>query len=549
MSAGLAAFNGSLSGSNSLTARNSHYDLLWLWWLGQWQNDPRMRRDAVRDPALYKNTMQLWRQASAVVNVYTQFIYPGQLSKDGQPLPDGSRGAIPLDPDTNKQSTDDAILAAFSMLMNQWRYSQYKSLRPKMAAILGDCLTELVEDLDRGTVTPNTINPRYVTDLELDSGDIKRYTLEYEVNQQASKAYGLDIKAEEYSFRKEVDGEAFRYFKNDKPFDYSGEGAVIPNLFGFVPAVWDRHEIVAGDDRGISALEKTLRQSMQLNSVLSHAMDYQRKQFSAPVGVKGATLGKAGSTVRMGNNALSGTLDTDAEVEELRRTQSETLNLLPMSEAGEFVTITTDLGQTKEMLQIVMDSITAENPEARVGQELLQMTQLTAPGVERALFTILGLVESVQANMDPQTVKLLQMGTTMMGYRLEKGHYPPDLVKARPDRYKPFETYTLDSYGRGLLECSIGPRPLFVEAPDEKATRLILLGQIIETGDPWLMAQAGIPEEEIARMVSEQEQRRQELAASFSIAGAGAQEEADQNAEPGATQPQPDEQGATNAQR
>ena len=38
------------------------------------------------------------------------------------------------------------------------------------------------------------------------------------------------------------------------------------------------------------------------------------------------------------------------------------------------------------------------------------------------------------------------------------------------------------------------------EAPEEiyeKANRLILLGQIIETGDPWLMAQAGIPQEEI----------------------------------------------------
>jgi len=545
MSAGLAAFNGSLTGSNSLTARNSHYDLLWLWWLGQWQNDPRMRRDAVCDPALYKNTMQLWRQASAVVNVYTQFVYPGQLSKDGQPLPDGNRGAIPLDPDTRQQTTDDAIITAFSMLMNQWQFSQYKSLRPKMAAILGDCLTELVEDLDRGNVMPNTVNPKYVKHLELDSvGNIKAYTLEYEVQQEKSEAYGRVIKDDSYTFRKEVDADAYRYFKNDKPFAYTDEGPVIPNLFGFVPAVWDRHEIVAGDDRGISALDKTLQQSMQLNSVLSHAMDHLQKRFAAPVGIKGATVGRPGTTVRMGSSALSGTLDTAAEVEEARRAQAETLNLIQMNEAGEFVTVDTDLGQTLEALKFVQDSITAENPEARVGQELLQMTQLTAPGVERALFTILGLVESVQANMDPQTVKLLQMGTTMMGYRLSKGHYPAELVKARSDRYDPFRQYTLDSYGQGLLECSIGPRPLFVEAPDEKATRLILLGQIIETGDPWLMAQAGIPEEEIARMVGEQEQRRQEMASAFSVAGAGAQEEADQEAEPGATQPQPNEQGA-----
>lgn len=542
MSAGLAAYRGYRPIGGMETARNQHYDLLWLWWLGQWQNDPRVRSASHRDPALYKNTMQLWRQASAVVNVYTQFIYPGPLSKDGQPLPDGSRGAIPLDPDTGKQSTDDAIITAFSMLMNQWQWSQYKSLRPKMAAILGDCLTELVEDLDRGNVMPNTVDPRHVKHLELDSvGNIKAYTIEYQVQQEQSDAYGRNIKDDSYTFRKEVDADAYRYFKNDKPFAYTDEGPVVPNLFGFVPAVWDRHEIVAGDDRGISSLEKTLRQSMQLNSVLSHAMDYQRKQFSAPVGIRGNTgSGLApGKTVTMGGAANWGSLDTAAEVEEMRRAQAETMNIIKLGSDGDFVTVTTDLGQTKEMLQIVMDSITAENPEARVGQELLQMTQLTAPGVERALFIILGLVESVQANMDPQTVKLLQMGTTMMGYRLSKGHYPPALVAARPDRYKPFEKYTLDSYGQGLLECSIGPRPLFTEAPDEKATRLILLGQIIETGDPWLMAQAGIPEEEIDRMVGEQEKRRAEMAAAFSVAGSGAQDEADQDAEQGTTQPQP----------
>lgn len=545
MSAGLAAYRGYRPIGGMETARNQHYDLLWLWWLGQWQNDPRMRSASVRDPALYKNTMQLWRQASAVVNVYTQFIYPGQLSKDGKPLPDGSRGAIPLDPDTRQQATDDAIITAFSMLMNQWQFSQYKSLRPKMAAILGDCLTELVEDLDRGNVMPNTVDPRHVKHLELDSvGNIKAYTLEYEVRQEKSEAYGRDIKDDSYTFRKEVDADAYRYFKNDKPYDYSGEGAVVPNLFGFVPATWDRHEIVAGDDRGISALEKTLRQSMQLNSVLSHAMDHLQKRFAAPVGIKGATVGRPGTTTRLGSTTNWGSLDTAAEVEEARRAQAETLNLIQMNESGEFVTVDTDLGQTLEALKFVQDSITAENPEARVGQELLQMTQLTAPGVERALFTILGLVESVQANMDPQTVKLLQMGTTMMGFRLGRGDYPAELVKARPDRYDPFREYTLDSYGQGLLECSIGPRPLFTETPDEKATRLILLGQIIETGDPWLMAQAGIPEEEIARMRDEQEKRRAEMSAAFSVAGAGAQEQADQAAEPGATQPQPGSEAA-----
>ena len=515
-----AAYRGDMLATTDPGYRNKHYAELEAWWRGDWTYDTRFRSWARKDPSLYRGTLRLWSQTSRIVDLYTQFVYPGPLSKDGKPLPDGTRGAIPLDPETGSETTDQYVIDAFSTLMDLWQWSQYKSLRTKTAAIYGECLTELVEDLSRGSVTPNTIPPREIVDIRLDDrGHVKAYVQEYMVYQSASTAYGKVVQPETYRYRKEVDTDAIRYFRDDRPFDY-GNGDVVPNPYGFVPAVWDRHEIMSGSDYGIAATEKTFRQTQQLNSILSHAIDYQRTQFSAPVGIKGASLGRQGSTVTMPGLGNVGNFDSEWDIDEARRKFAESMRLIQMGDNGEFVTVTTDLGQTKDLLEIVMDSIKAENPEGSVSQELLQMTQLTAPGVERALSIILGLVYGVRDNQDPRTMELLGMGAAMMGMRLQNGDYPPELVRARADRYDPLRRFNLDSYGQGLLKCSVGPRPIFQESADERTLRLVQMLPIIESGDPWLMSQAGIPQEEIDRIVREQEQARQEQLATFAVAGA-----------------------------
>jgi hypothetical protein len=443
------------------------------------------------------------------------------LSKDGKPLPDGSRGAIPLDPETGNETTDAQILAAFSELMNIWQYQQYMSLRPKMAAILGDCLTELVDDTDRGIVAPNTIYSGYIPDLELDYfGNVKAYAVEYQVSIPAATKFGKIIKAESYQFRKEVDGEMFRYFKDNKPFDYSGEGAEIPNPYGFCPAVWDRHEIVAGQDRGIAATERTIAQTMQFNSVLSHAMAYQEKQFAAPIGIIGRVSRRGtGATLTMPGGITSANPTPD-ELIESQRAARENINLIELGEGGQFVNINFDVGKTREMLDLVMESILAENPEARYGQEILQMTQVTGPGMERVLSPIVGLVNAVRANIDPQTVKLLQMGTAIMGERLKRGDYPVDLVNARPDRYDPFKPFDLTSHGRGLLKCSIPSRPVFEESRDEKIQRLILIEGLQSR---WAQLEAGMPEEEVDALQAKRQAEREGF--DVNLTGIGGQNE------------------------
>lgn len=487
------------------------YSLLWSWYAGSWSNDPRISLQSASHPDLYRNTRQVWRQASAIVNLYDQFVYEGDLSTDGKPLPDGSRGAIPIDPQMPNQSDKGQLIRAFHELFNMWYWQQQMSLRPKLCAALGDCLTVIVDDFQHGIVYPQTYWPGWVpdADLELDSlGNVKRYAIEYPVSVQASTAFGQDIKAESYLFRQEVDGENLRFYKDGKLHEYADIGpSVQPNPYGFVPAIWDRHDSVPWSNRGISALERTLQQTMELNSVLSHALDYQRKQFSAPIGVKGsAVTARAGRTVSLPGGVSvtfpSGSEPQPDDLIEARRQAAEQIHLIGMDATGEFVTVKFDIGQTTEMLNLVMDSILAESPEARYGQEILKMSQVTGPGMERVLAPIVGLIKSARKMHDPQTVKLLQMATAMMGYRLNNGNIPDAIVRSRSARFEAFRPFDLTSFGKGLLDCTIPGRDVFPETPLEKAQRLLIVQNIT---DPYLMTQAGVPEEEVKKMAAERQ--------------------------------------------
>lgn len=502
-----------------------HYTLLWDWHQGQWRWDPSVRAQRTQEPVLYDNTRQLWRQSSAIINVYDQFVYQGDLSTDGEPLPDGTRGAIPIDPQTGDQKSNDKLTVAFHELFSMWYWQQQMSVRPRLAAILGDCLTEIVDDYENGGTYPSTIWSGWVTDIELDYvGNVKAYAIEFPVaNESGQDKFGKPQPGDQYVYRKEVDGDAFRTYKDGKPFSYDGVAAVLENFYGFTPAVWDRHESVPWSPRGVSALEKTLQQTMEFNSVLSHAMDYQRKQFSAPVGVKGSSIGgRGGRTITLPGgisvNFPSG-VDADSitpdDVAAARAAAAENVHLIGMNEHGEFVTVKFDVGQTKEMLGLMMDSIVSESPESRYFHEILTMRDVTGPAMERLLAPVSGLVKAARKMHDPQTVKLLQMNTAIMGERLKRGDIPEEVRARRPARFEAFDGFDLTSFGKGLLDATIPGREIFPETLLEKAQRLVLVQGLT---DPYLLEQAGVPKKEIKRMLKEQEDAAAELQASMSVA-------------------------------
>lgn len=500
-------------GSPPVYEAQGRYPMLWTFYQGDWRNNhyfsPAQKKIA---PTLYANTRQILKQTDSIVSLYDQYVYAGDLSTDGKPLPDGTRGAIPVDPQVDDGGPrDKQLVAAVHQLFAMWNWRTYMSMAPKMSAILGDVLIELVDDIDSGKVYPSIVWPGFVPEIDLDSsGNVKAYVIEYDVDVAVSTAFGRVQQADHYRYRKEVNDWGIWYYKNGQPYDY-GQGTFAEHPYGFAPAVWHRHEILPTTNRGMGAFEKTLLSAMETNALLSAALDYQVKQFLVPVGIIAGDAGMTGVrgrtlTLPGGVTLTTGQIvPTAEEIEEARRRAQDEQNFTPMGEGGKFVTVDFDIGKTDQILERMIESQMTENPESEFGSKLLEMAQVTGPGGARILSPIIARVEAARKNHDPQTIKLCQMAISMIAYRLKAGDYYPDVVQKRKKRYEVFDPYTIDSFSEGLLDFTIPDRPVFKDTLDEKVNRLVLIEKL---STPWAMLEAGMPEAEVTKIMAEREKQQ-----------------------------------------
>lgn len=445
------------------------------------------------DPAIYEHTKLLWKHAEAVVDFYAGVIYQGALPTSTRPLPSGAASAIPVHPEISAATEEEErtrrasyLLSAIYELFAGWNWQQQMSLRPMYGAALADCLTELVADPERRFVYPQIVWPGYVKDIELDYvGNVRHYTLEYHVTEQRDGGT-----SETYLYRKEVDGEAFRYFKNDRPFDYSGDGSVMPNPYGFVPAIWDRHRIGApGHVRGRSALHGTRQALLQLNSIFAHAFDFQRKTFFAPIMV----AGKSNSRGR------------ERDVEHDVTSSPETFDIVRVSEGAQLLQAEFDVGQTREMLADLRQGIVDENPEARFYQQMREMQQVTAPGAERLMGDVKNRVDLARAGYDSQTIKLFQMAISMCSYHAVRDWQQVGgrrVLLTR--RQQVFTMFDLESFQRGELDFVIESRPIVYPTEQERLD-LIAAKEALTT--EWGMEQAGVPKTEAQAILDGRRER------------------------------------------
>lgn len=523
---GVGDFLRSIRGGNTVTEDAPHisseqarYLRLYYAWSGDFGHTQAVASQFLTDQKLYENTRQLWRQASAVVNLYAQSVYAGNaLSAGTDPLSDGTKGAIPIDTAGLKDAEAKQLRQAIDEWWRMVNYRQFKSMRPKFGAILGDVLTELVDDRETGAVRPNLVWPGHVVHLALDlAGNVKEYVLEYPVTEPEDKYFGRNKQARSYRYRKEVNGESFTVWHDDvKVYEQA-------HPYGFAPAVWDRHEIVLGD-RGMSAIERTFQQSAELNSVLSHAMDYQQKNFGAPIGVKGSALSNRNpSAIAAMLNNRNSTGDPLADAALI----AQSLNLLPMTDNGAFITVPFELGKTLEILEFVRGSLEAENPEGSFSQQILEMTQVTAPGVERALGPIIGNVKDARGNYDTQTVKLTQMAISMTAQRVVTGWYGQVLTD-RKERYDLFRPFAPGAFDAGKMDFSIPDREVIPDTIDERIARQMLIEQLQW---PESMLIAGVDPAVVKRIDGERKAEAERVAKMDAIS-VGALPGADKNEPP-----------------
>jgi hypothetical protein len=326
--------------------------------------------------------------------------------------------------------TDEKIIEAVAQI-DQWsNFGSSQRLLKAYAAVMGNVLIEGVDDLERQKVFHKAINPSYVTDLRLnESGDVIGYTLEYDV-------YDYD-KRETYRFKKVVDQEVTRFYRNDKPFVPPGRNnAEEANRYGFVFAAWLRHAD-NGTDHGVPAFRHPDKLD-EANSLGSHLHDNIHKAVESPKIIAGASeiVPIIGGTY----NKETGIIDPhDSRLNwvVLKTTNGATVHDLAGSLA---------LAEAHPYLKELLISFTEDYPELSVPAIISDSTQVSGIALERKLTPAQNRLNASQVSYNEQLVKIRQQQLAIGGMRYNIGGWN----KADPAR-KAFAPFNLDSYNRGNL--------------------------------------------------------------------------------------------------
>ena len=444
---------------------------------------------------LYLNTKLIWKHVESIVDFYAGVIYQGALSTDGKPFSDNTPLAIPIDPRTGSEESDNQLLLTIAQLWMEWNWQEQMTTRPMYGAALGDGLTELVDSRSKRMIYPKTVWPGYVKDIELDyASNVVYYVLEYRVHEKDRQGNSMA----NYKYRKEVDDTSFRYFKDDRL------SSVVENPYGFVPAIWDRHKPGApGSVRGRSATDGTRQALNQLNSLFSHTIDFQHKAFSVPAMVA--------SNNWRGSGTPEVNLEAPPNVSGVNIAELWRYRKVPGD--AQILQASFDTGTTLQQIKDIREGILSENPEASFYARLREMQMVTAPGAEMLMGDVTNLVSLARARYDTQTVKLFQMALAMCGFRANdlsadgwRANGPMD------PRRQSFLPYNLDSYEAGSLDMAISPRPIVnpsvTERLDIETKRVQLVAAQESLTTPWAVMQSlKMTEEEANAFLDEKQER------------------------------------------
>ena len=392
---------------------------------------------------LYRNIRSIYNPTRRLVNFYVSQVYPGVLSMDANSLPDGVQLAIPLSRDTDEK-------------LGQWsNWQSGNKLMVRYGAATGSCLVEIVDDVVKGKVAAQVRWPGLISDLELDGqGNVKFYALEYDVTEDAGPGEAQLPKT--YTYRKEVTGETFKYFRDNEPFIPEGHAeAVEENPYGFVPAVWCKH-LDEGSDFGAAAISGSIAKIDELNGTASHAFDLIDKQIEAP-GIIASTSNV--SRLEAQSDARKAKLGDEYMDVSSTREKNSSMLILKGGADTTWHPMVSNLAPSEIIphMEKLLTEIEHDFPELSMFQTLRDMSTVTGPGASRLMGDVYGKVLEVSSNYDQQSIKLFAMAAAIGGFRYKEGR---EGWRAKTKQQAKFAPFDLNSYAKGDLDFSIDPRPL-----------------------------------------------------------------------------------------
>lgn len=470
-------------------SRPDQYSYLWAWYESSALEDLALWNSYRSKYKLYKNTRLIRNPVRRLVDFYVDHIYPGILTEGLEGIPPGVPLAVPF-----SKNTPPALRTAIAQVWEWSRWGENKNLMVQYGAALGNSFVEVVDVPASGKVFLINRWPGQVVDLKLDEvGNVKAYALEY---------MAQDEDGTPYRFRKEVDQNSFRTFRDDKPFDYDpndGLSAEYDNPYGFCPAVWVSHRLIGGA-HGAPAIYGSIGKLEELNSELSLIHDQVKKVVAAPLGIW-----TEASADELFENIKKGTA---AQLNPVTGERESILFLIgPQGTEVDSLAGDLDLEGAMGVIESLVEEVEQDHPELKVYEELRKMSQVTGPAAFRLVADTSNRVYRAAAGYDRASKALFQMSVAIAGWNLETGRWPtPNLNQEK------FAPFNLDSYAAGDLDFEILPRPLLQPTSQEFAQEEVQLwtaaGQGVNTAGQAFSAIArhwGWPEDKIAMFEKERD--------------------------------------------
>lgn len=462
---------------NPFTSSRAWFALLRSYYENETYQDVALWQSYKARHRLPRSIRAIYSPTRRAVDAYPGLIYPGAWTEDGRPLPDGTPHALQFPPDILEDRPELVVAALQPLTWGNWGAERMTYVRE--GGILGTVFVEVVDDMQRRKVYPEIVPLERVVAVTLDAtGNVKAYSLEYQA---------LDPDdGRSYLYRKDVDQERITVYRDRQTVSEDR------NPYGFVPAAWVKHRNTGGIF-GAPVIAGVVPKIDELNRLATSVHNYIAKLQAQPVVFWGHTApdpmgAKAGPsdefTVVSDTETipwLHGT-DKDGRVELM-------MQAVPIEGAG-------------ERIDRLLDEIKADLPEVTMDEVISKLPNASGPIIDRMLPSVRGRVSEAQANYDAGTVKLIQMGVAIGGWRLSTGAWGKrsDLTRQQLK----FDGFGLDSYAAGLLDITLLPRPLVPTTEMERLTAIDLRKQVAGLSNDAVRRLLGYSDEEIAQLHDEE---------------------------------------------
>jgi hypothetical protein len=430
---------------------------------------------------LPRSARLIYSPARRAVDAYPGLVYPGCWTEDGKPLPDGTPHALQFPSDLIEKNPQLVMAAIQTLSWGNWQAERMTYVRE--GGITGTVFVEVVDDMDRRKVYPQIVPIERVADMTIDAtGNVKAYEIAYRA---------IDEDGMAYDYRKTVDAERIVEYRDRRVTRTD------PNPYGFAPAACVKHRNT-GSIFGAPVIAGVIPKIDELNRLATSVHNYIGKLQRQPVVfwseaapkpvTKGGATDEAGAGADAENIAwLWGKMSNGQ-----RGYVENMMQAVPIEGAG-------------ERIDKLLDEIKADLPEITMDDVISKLPNASGPIIDRMLPSVRGRVSEAQANYDAGTIKIIQMGVAIAGWRVATGAWGPrrDLTRHQLR----FDGFDLSSFSRGDLDMSILPRPLVPSTEQERLMALQMRRDVANLSDNEMRRLLGMSDEAITTINQELSQQ------------------------------------------